>query len=205
MLQRWNRTWVGLGVDPPPEIKHLKLIAARCTPGRNYGTIDRLKEQLELLDTIECVEHRHEVELAAWYYHANWTPLDDSCLRKNADWCMDDTTEAKVNFDSIERIDNLIMALERLPILKHPDEAILCDLHSSIFGAPRDRFIEAMQQHRADMAGLGDAEYRVIMITSMENLLGNWRLFLTREFRKRFEEQAKDNASYLLSELQRQI
>jgi predicted metal-dependent HD superfamily phosphohydrolase len=201
-IARWQAMWKELGAANPGPRLHEELIARYSEPHRHYHTLQHLGECFEKLEEVRALaEHPAEIELALWFHDAIYDTKRRDNEKKSADWARASASAAGVATDACTRIHALVMATRHKAVPSGRDAEILVDVDLSILGAAPQRFDEYERQVRQEYAWVPDFLYRRERRKILKDFFARPRIFSTRGFRDRYEQQARSNIERSLARL----
>ncbi|WP_411833429.1 N-methyl-D-aspartate receptor NMDAR2C subunit [Pseudoxanthomonas mexicana] len=194
LAHSWQRAWPGLGAAGDGEALRRELLARHAEPQRHYHTLQHLEECLGHFEAARALAQRpHEVEMALWFHDAIYDVRAGDNERRSADWARQALTAAGVAADSVDRIDDLIMATRHDAAPADADARLLVDIDLSILGAPRPRFDEYERQIRQEYAFVPRWLFRRKRRAILRGFLERPVLYSTPHFREALESRAREN------------
>jgi predicted metal-dependent HD superfamily phosphohydrolase len=105
-----------------------KLIAAYEQPQRQYHTLQHLNECFTLLEpNRHLAKYPAEVEIALWFHDAVYDIKAQDNEARSANWAAEELAAAQVSQESIERVQQLIMATCHSALPEGQDQQLLVD------------------------------------------------------------------------------
>lgn len=203
-LDQWLLTWAQFdAVDPAqlPQV-HEQLVQSYSESHRHYHTLHHIAECLARLGSVR--EHTiefAELQLAIWFHDSIYDTRRKDNEHQSALWL---TTTAEVAGLSVERrnrLVELVMATSHLATPSSPDSQILVDVDLSILGASRPRFQEYELQVRREYDWVPEQLFRQSRAKILRQFLGRPRIFSTSHFIDAFEDDARSNLQWSLTNL----
>jgi predicted metal-dependent HD superfamily phosphohydrolase len=138
------------------------------------------------------------VEAAIWFHDAIYDSRAKDNEARSADLARQGLA-GRAHASRIERIGRMIeaTATHQAPDLGHPganrDAALFLDMDLSILGASPATFDAYEEAVRREYQWVDDTAWRTGRAAVLKNFLARPHIFLTPEFRGRFERQAREN------------
>jgi predicted metal-dependent HD superfamily phosphohydrolase len=190
------------------------LIERYSEPHRKYHNVEHVSDVITC--ALACstpLKNRSNVALALLYHDAVYDPTSKSNEADSASLATDAIRqvhddggrgEGAEGPDPLE-VQRLIMLTCHSAVepdaSTDPDGAIVVDSDLSILGAATDRFSRYDADIREEYGHVPDAAFRVGRAKVLASFLERPRIFVTDEFRGRFELQARHNLTAALSKL----
>ena len=199
--KRWQATWSGLGLAPPPGI-YEELCLRYSEAHRAYHTLQHLKECFAHFDGARHLpSHPFEVELALWFHDAIYDPRATDSEEQSAAWAEQSLFTAGAASEQVERVLGLILATKHVTSQDSTDHAVLLDTDLSILGATRSRFIEYESQIRREYSWVPEEAFRAARGAILARFLDRPRIYATDYFAEFLEAQARSNLQYSLERM----
>ena len=194
---RWQQTWHGLALAPPPEPELGTLLTRYREPQRHYHTLQHLAECFAAFDQLrDQASDPAAIALALWYHDAVYDPRRRDNEALSAALAADALREAGAGATAIRRVHDLIMATRSHEAGDDPDCAIVLDVDLAILGAPPARFADYERQIRAEYAHVPHDAYRIGRARVLAGFAERDPLYRTGRFRALYEQQAKQNMQH---------
>ena len=133
------------------------------------------------------------VILAIWYHDAVYRPRQGHNEVASARLAQDELMEI-ITSSRLARVVRLILATERHePPAGEPDAPLFLDFDLAILGAPPDEYRAYARAIRTEYRWVPAVLYRSRRAELLEGLLQRPAIFLTDQFRARFEQRAREN------------
>lgn len=178
-----------------------RLAAAYNEPHRAYHTLEHLTECFAQLDGARPADRPAEVELALWFHDAIYDTRAADNEARSADWARGVLADARVDTDSIQRIEALILVTRHDASPTDDDQRIVLDVDLSILGAPAERFAAYESQIRQEYAWVPEDVYCAERTKVLRSFQDRAVLYYTAHFRERLEAQARKNLGRSLEAL----
>jgi predicted metal-dependent HD superfamily phosphohydrolase len=198
----WFRSWNGLHAVGDGVTLMNKLIAAYEEPQRQYHTLQHLTECFTLLaPNLHIAEYPAEVEVALWFHDAIYDIKAQDNEARSANWATKELSAAQVSQESIQRVEQLIMATCHAALPDGQDQKLLVDIDLAILGAPRHRFLEYEAQVRKEYQWVPDILFRQKRREILKQFLARDPIYNTPEIQQAIESQARENLAYSVKRL----
>lgn len=160
-------------------------------PHRHYHTLRHIEEMLDLLP------HADEtVLMAVWFHDAIYGGQQNE--ERSAELARQALTELR--FPSIEVVEQLILATKtHEPSQVDPRFHPFLDADLAILGSAPARYDEYAAQIRREYAHIPEPMFRNGRAAVLRTFLARPAIYASKEFRERFEEQARANIQRELS------
>lgn len=186
-----------------------ELSALYRQPGRHYHGMAHIEALLALLREYRAeMSDPEAVEAAIWFHDAIYDSQSKDNEAQSADLAAR-RLSGKLEAARLDRIVAMIRATAKheLPRLESAaalrDAALFLDMDMSILGAAPDVFDTYEAAVRKEYAWVPEAAWTAGRGAVLRSFLERPSIFLTQEFRGRFEAQARENISRSLSALER--
>jgi len=196
---------------PPPVDEALKreLTALYRDGSRHYHSIEHIDALLALVEEYRpLLSDPQAVEAAIWFHDAIYNSQAKDNEERSADLAAHRLT-GKLEATRLDRIVTMILATAKheLPELKSAaalrDAELFLDMDMSILGAAADIFDRYEAAVRKEYAWVPEAAWVTGRRAVLRSFLDRPFIYLSVEFRDRFEAQARENISRSLSALER--
>lgn len=193
-IERWQATWIKLGLDAPAEAWFHSLMRAYSEPHRHYHTLRHLEECFSKLQELQAEAlHMGEIELALWFHDAIYNVKRHDNEEKSAEWAGDCLRQANAPDETIQRVRTLILATRHHQPDTGIDAGVLSDADLSILAASPERFREYEQQIRDEYCHVPLSQFICKRRKVLLGFLNRPRIFNTGAFFERYELQARNN------------
>lgn len=200
----WNQVWETFSRKPRGNL-FASLETRWREPHRRHHDGRHLAECLDLLiHWIELAQFPNEVAIAIWFHDAIYDPKSTQNERDSANWAVRELTVARVNGDSIDRIEELILSTDHGSRFQHheqPDMQLLHDIDMAVLGSQPERYRRYQAGVASEYSFAGDA-YASGRGRFLQSLLDSEWIYKTPAGRSTFEEQARANIQQELTDLQ---
>jgi len=176
-----------------------ELSALYRTEGRHYHNLAHIEAMLALADHYRASLHDPEaVEAAIWFHDAIYDSRAKDNEAKSAALA-EKKLAGRTDAQRLARIAAMISATatHELPHLGDEnavrDAALLLDMDLAILGAAPDAFDAYEQAVRREYGWVEEAMWLAGRSAVLQNFLARPHIFHTKEFRQRFEPQARRN------------
>ncbi|GEM47849.1 HD domain-containing protein [Deinococcus cellulosilyticus] len=168
-------------------------------PHRAYHNLTHIQEMLALMKEARITEH--EIEFAIWGHDLVYDPKRNDNEEKSAELFTSWMRELEYPSNIIHQVERLILVTKHGDEPQYPIEAHMLDLDLSIFGQPRERFLEYNDQIRQEYSYVPKLVYAVKRKQVLLSFYSRKRIYITDYFFDRFEKQARDNLWYAITRL----
>jgi predicted metal-dependent HD superfamily phosphohydrolase len=182
-----------------------QLVSHYAEEGRSYHDLGHVRECLEVLEAnADMAEDLDALRWATFFHDAIYdtTVADPLNVAESAALGVEGTVAAGLSGAFAARTRVLVMATAHgEAALTSPDERLIADVDLVVLAWPYETFCEYGERIRMEYLWAGDAEYREGRAAFFEIMLAKPRLYLTDEFRERYEAEARDNMTRALAEI----
>ena len=193
-MERWS-------LDPNADTFRA-LVAAYDEGHRHYHTAEHVQECLDALDGVAGEAGlEHEVELALWFHDAVYETTSSKNERRSADWAVRFLSEAGAGKAAVERVFAQILATMHGEEPDDPDSRLVVDIDLSILGREPERYERFEQDVRKEYGWVPALLYRRKRRQILESFLERDHIYLTAEFRSRYEDRARHNLAEAVESL----
>ncbi|MDP3870865.1 metal-dependent hydrolase [Phenylobacterium sp.] len=170
------------------------LIHAWSEPQRAYHRLDHLLSCL-----VEWRSIRHDeaddarLVLALCFHDAIYDPTAKDNEERSADWALAAGRQLGLTAEDLTAVAQMILATKAHAVA--PDEATrrLLDIDLSVLGASPERFAAYDAGIREEYRHVPETVYRRVRAQVLQSFLDRRPLYLTSEFRERYESPARAN------------
>jgi len=155
----------------------------------------------ELDDAAGLATSLESVELALWFHDAVYDTRALDNEEQSAVLARQCLTEAAVEVALVERIEGLVMATKSHAITRDPDTALMLDVDLSILGQSEKRFAEYEAAIRQEYYWVPENTFTTERAKILERFLARERLYITDQFFRKYEVQARLNLEQSLAVL----
>jgi predicted metal-dependent HD superfamily phosphohydrolase len=192
--ERWQSLWKQAGIAEPPAGWYEQLMNAYAEPHRHYHTQQHIAECLTEFDEARhLIQQPIAVELALWFHDAVYDPKAADNEEQSALLFKRCAAEIPLPDSLIETGSKLVLATKH-----HSPDAdcysmLIVDIDLSIFGKPRERFLEYEQQIRQEYLWVPQALFSSKRAEILKRFLARETIYGTDWFRNKYEQQARRN------------
>jgi len=199
---RWTILWTRLGAAGSGTALFDRLAAAYAEPARAYHTATHINDCLGELDrAAELAARPGEVEAAIWFHDAVYVPGASDNETLSAELAVAGLTAAGASPDLALRVGELILATRHTDVPSGPDARLVCDIDLAILGRDVATFDAYERQIRQEYAWLPAAQYRKARTRVLQDFLDRGSIYHTGDFVRRYEVQARQNLTRVLTQL----
>ena len=203
VIERWQATWKGLGVESPEADLYAVVKARYAESHRSYHTIQHLDECFAHLDEARHLADKvHEVELALWFHDVVYDVRGQDNEERSASWAREASIQQGVARSVAEQIHQLVLATKHDATPTSSDAALLVDVDLAILGAAAQRFDEYEQQVRQEYSWVPRFLFRRKRREILQAFLARPHIYSTDHFRDRYEASARANLARSIERLQ---
>ncbi len=182
----WRRSCEAIGITVPKGVFEA-LVERYREPHRAYHTLQHIGECTGHLSSLRSAPA--EMGVAVWFHDAIYDPRASDNEKRSAGWA-----EAVLSDSSAAaKVKRMILATRREAVPEDAGSKLLVDLDLAILATPEPRYSEYEDQIRREYAHLDEAAYRAERRKLLQFLVDRPFIYLTAEFRSRFESRARRN------------
>lgn len=175
-------------------------------PQRAYHSLQHIQQLFGQYDQVKGNLHEpHIIALAIYYHDVIYEPTRSDNELKSAEYAVESLT-GYLNAEQCQHIYALIMMTatheldkwsnETKEREKYSDAAYLLDMDLSILGSSWSEYEQYAHAVRQEYAHVSDDDYRVGRMAVLKELLAHPTLYLTDNYYKRLEKQARKNIEH---------
>jgi predicted metal-dependent HD superfamily phosphohydrolase len=170
------------------------LVTAYSEPHRHYHTAGHIDDCLARLDEAAAIaDSPAEVELALWFHDAVYKPASAKNEQKSAEWARKFLQSVGAAEDRCARVFRYVMATRHDADAPEGDATVVVDIDLSILGRAPEVYDQFEQNVRKEYKRVPWPLYRRKRIEILKSFLARRTIYHTDHFRRRYEEQARDN------------
>lgn len=168
-------------------------------PGRHYHNLEHVSQ---CLDALARTPHdTPPLRLAIYYHDIIHDPCGDDNEMLSARLATEQLGALGLTDSKTAVIYDLIRATNHRPGVAVPHGNLICDIDLAVLGTSPMDYHAYSCAIRREYAWLPEARYRRGRINILTDLLNRPTIYLTSEFQKRLEDQARINLSTEINEL----
>lgn len=188
--------WDSLGFMPNSEAlaAYRGIESSYTDPRRQYHTLDHIAWGLERIAEVSGFEAGNWQEITwAWWFHDY--VLDEYSGEENmsADEAAERAKRGGASTEFCELVDDLVSATSHELIPTTQNEALICDIDLSIFGASEDRFDEYERKVRLEYQHVPENLFRAARHEILMRFCQRPHIYMTDYCRDKWEKQAGEN------------
>ena len=171
------------------------IVSYYSEPVRAYHNLTHLQQLLEQFEQLKSkLKQPSILALALFYHDVIYDPTQQDNELKSAEYAVKDL-QNYLSIEQCERIYALIMmtAKHKLNEVADLDAAYLLDMDLSILAADWTSYQHYAQAVRQEYRHVATDDYRNGRTAVLKELLAHDRLYLTKNYYERLEQQARDN------------
>jgi predicted metal-dependent HD superfamily phosphohydrolase len=191
---RFEQCWEAAGGEASKRV--FQDIAARYSEARrHYHTLEHVAHCLSEIDIPQLdAGDRLAVELAIWFHDVVYEIPGSGNERRSAEYFKQFAVLTTLSPEAIDRVVTMILASEK-HAADRADKAlqIFLDIDLAILGASPERFRQYDRDIRTEYSSIFDAIYYPKRRQLLRQFLMRDAIYLTPEFRDRYEARAREN------------
>jgi predicted metal-dependent HD superfamily phosphohydrolase len=200
--ERWAKLWREIGAKDDGLAVYQEMLSVYIEPHRYYHNLNHIVECLNEFDTArELAQQPLAVELAIWFHDAIYDTHAANNEEKSAELAQKRIADAKAGGELCASVFALVMATKSHDPSLHPDAPLLVDIDLSILGKPEDRFWEYESQIRREYDWVPGNVFAMKRAEILEHFLARERIYSTKQFFVRYEQQARANLQASVEQL----
>ena len=216
LVPAWIRACVAAGATAPVEEIEAageRLLARWGEPDRHYHNVRHLADVLARVDELAPEAQEADlVRLAAWYHgaifdaaaRASYAHRGGEDEQASAALARIELGELGLPADAVDRVAEMVTALDRHNPTGDPDCAVLCDADLAMLAAEPQRYKAYLAEVRAEYAHLPVEEFVRARIAILRRLQQRPQLFAS-PMGQAWEEPARQNLDAELQRLEREL
>jgi predicted metal-dependent HD superfamily phosphohydrolase len=192
--ERWAKLWREIGAKDDGLTVYQELVLLYSEPHRHYHNLEHIADCLNEFDSARHLAGQPlAVELAIWYHDAIYNTRAPDNEEKSAEMAKSRISEAGGRDDLSDAVAALVMATKSHDPSLHPDAPLMVDIDLSILGKPEQRFWEYESQVRREYDWVPEGIFCTKRTEILERFLARERIYSTKHFFDRYEQQARAN------------
>jgi predicted metal-dependent HD superfamily phosphohydrolase len=208
-LTRWIETrWYSL-LEPYNLSLEMKdkalseILKAYSAKDRHYHNLDHIKQMLQLSEQFkELLNDKETVDFAIFYHDIVYSSTAKDNEEKSAEVAVKKLLEFGLDGVKIEKTKIYILATNSHEAKESDHDLLLfLDFDLMILAAPREQFIIYSKQIRKEYKIFPDLLYNPGRKKVLKHFLEMEHIYKSEYFRKNFEEQARRNLEFEISQL----
>jgi predicted metal-dependent HD superfamily phosphohydrolase len=201
---RYHILWEKLKTHTSYQHNYHILINHYAEPERSYHTLSHIISGLEDLEEIRHLLHEpDEVECAWWYHDIIYKPGSSTNEEQSAAITREMLADASIDKSTINRICELILRTKHTAQPMDEDARYLVDIDLGILGAVHTDFLKYEEKIRNEFYFIQDQVYNEKRRQFLTQFLQKPYIYQTEYFRKKYEEQARENIQQLIHQLEK--
>lgn len=205
LKNRWQKLWEMVQIAGNAESIFQDLIQRYQESHRAYHALNHILASLKEFDAVSnFAQNPKAVELAIWYHDAIYDTKAKDNEEKSADLAANTLRQINLPENLIQEIRQLILATKHAAVPEDPDAQLLTDIDLAIFGQAPEKFDEYERQIREEYTWVPEEVFRVKRAEILRAFLDRPAIYFTSHFRKKYEDQAKQNLARSLAKLTNQ-
>ena len=206
LKNRFIKLWKRLGATTPPLYVYSSLADSYNEPHRLYHTLEHVKTCLKELDQVQhLVINAEALELATWFHDVIYFPENNDNEAKSATFALEKMAEAGLAKELQTAVEKLILATSHAPLPAYPDAGLITDIDLAIFGQSEEVFDQYDDQIRQEYNFVPFKDFLYGRLTLLQLFLKQPKIYQTKYFFDKYEEQARLNIKRTTLNLQVQI
>ena len=191
---RWGDLWVRLGAHGDSMSTFDSICAQYADSSRHYHNMEHIGNCLREFDSVHGLAHDPAaLELAIWLHDVIYDSHAHDNEEQSAHYLLELASEAGIARVEAERGSDLILATKHQGQPEEFDAQLIVDIDLSILGQPWNTFEKYERQIRAEYAWVVQESFYEARKAILSVFLLRDSIFVTEEFRERYEDQARLN------------
>ena len=200
--ERWDITWVELGVTPGPRQELDELLRRYAEPHRHYHSVEHLRECFTHLDgSATRPDRQGELEIALWAHDIIYDTKSSENEEQSARWIAALLRRVGIADEVTARVSQLVLVTKHTAAPTTRDERLLLDIDLAILGAEPERFDRYEAEVREEYAWVPASAFANARAGILTAFTERPRLYQTDEFFHRYEARARENLARSLAAL----
>jgi predicted metal-dependent HD superfamily phosphohydrolase len=193
--QKWQQCWTDRSPQPEIDLLFRLLVNAYNKPDRHYHNLHHINHVLITIERFNLELHDPiAVNLAAWFHDFVYDPQASDNEFKSAELATELLTEIKVATETIDRVQQLILATKGHQIDPNDiDRSIFLDADLVILGTDPVQYQNYARSIRQEYSWVSDTEYQAGRIKVLQSFLQRDRLYCTDLLFDELESIARTN------------
>ncbi|XP_039276905.1 uncharacterized protein LOC120348811 [Nilaparvata lugens] len=205
-----EETWRGLAKDIGASEEKTsewwtRIVQAYSEESRKFHNINYLAIKLENFETIKCkLKNRNAVGIAIFFHHFEYDPKMVDCFKKNLEHFDIFANDCAIKSES-ELYKSVVSLLESVDthstdehktggVFGAEDGHYFLDLDMAVLGGDSEYYAtEYATNIQAEYDFLPEPMYKGLRLKVLQSFLQIPNIFATKEFREKYEEQARAN------------
>jgi predicted metal-dependent HD superfamily phosphohydrolase len=201
-FERWRTLWKELNCKTNTDEVFRVLAECYSEPHRAYHTLVHVRHCLIEFESVrQLASCSHAIALAIWFHDAVYKPTAKDNEERSARLAERCLFEAELSVALVERVSKLILATKHAGIPLEPDARLLVDIDLATLGAPDEIYDEYEKQIRREYRRVPWLLYKRKRAALLNAFLDRASIYLTEEFRRRYEGQARQNLARSIARL----
>ena len=197
---RWRETWELAGTAAPAGVLD-SVLAKYAEPHRAYHNLSHVLDCLDHAASVRAqLEHAHCVELALWFHDVIYKPRAGDNEERSTAFAVEALTELATP-EVLRHVEELVLATRHPSRPAESDARYLVDIDLAILGAAPAAFDVYEAAIRREYRWVPAPLYRRKRKQVLQSFLELDRIYLTDDFGRRLEEQARVNLRRSISKL----
>jgi len=191
----WTKLWREIGTKDDGLAVYQELVSLYSEPHRQYHNLHHIAQCLSEFDSARhLARHPLAVELAIWFHDAIYDPRASDNEEKSAELAEKRISQAGGDEYLFASVSSLVLATKPPHGRSaHGDAPLISDVDLSILGKPEARFWEYEAQIRREYDWVPEAIFATKRAEILQQFLARERIYSTKHFFGRYEEQARLN------------
>lgn len=200
-ISNWHMLMKSFGLAENNEAYH-QLIEAYSEKHRAYHTLDHISACFRHLENVVSqAEHPHEIKLALWFHDVIYNPFSASNEEDSAEFAKRFLEENLVSPEVVRRICDLIILTKEHVLPSSCDGKLMLDIDLSILGAVEPVYAQFEEDIRKEYKRVPFFLFKKKRKEVLRRFVKRPKIYHTKFFSARFEEQAKKNLYWAIDRL----
>jgi predicted metal-dependent HD superfamily phosphohydrolase len=204
LRQRWQQLLWSFHIEQGrAQAVFCDLVAAYCSAGRIYHTLDHIQAVLDWTDRLAVyARHLPVIGLAAWLHDSVYDTHEEDNEERSAAYAEELLNRVGIPQEITRAVRQMILSTKtHWADAEESDCHILLDADLAILGAPMEAYARYAQAIRQEYSWVRQEDYRAERKRLLEGLLQREHIYWTPLMRETLEQRARDNMQRELSSL----
>lgn len=200
--RQWLTWWQRVSAQGDSEKVYDDIVARYGEPHRAYHTLAHIKHCLgEFNQVRRLIENPDEVEMGLWFHDVIYDTKAKDNEEKSAELVLQVASNILLPSSFGERVAKLILATKHSESPTNHDVQFLVDIDLSILGQSEAVFNEYERQIRQEYSWIPEQTFIAGRASILKSFIDRPKIYSTRFFQEKYEEQARKNIARSLKHL----
>ncbi len=207
LIEQWKSLYLRLGGrENEAEVVIMPLMSLYSPKHRPYHNLDHISISIDELHKVKHLsDNPDEIEFAIWMHDAIYNPKLEDNEEKSADLAQIIANAIGLPKEKGKRIYTLVMATKHNNYESTNDGKLIADIDMIILGVTKSEFDKYSREIEQEYSFVDKLTYTKHRIKFVKNMLAKDRIYQTDYFRNKYEQQARQNLTEHLRELEKDI